>query len=171
MCLWLPDTFPKIQTAVLTLISKAGKPSNNPENFRPISLLEIPEKIFQRILSIRLRSYLEDNQLLHIRQYGFRQSRGTSIAIAIALADNKKVSIVLRDAAKAFDKVWHPGNKYRLLHLNLPRPSIKTLQLPTAQESQNKGRPTSWSRIPTSEWSSTGVCALTPPPSKSIAPT
>ena len=34
--------------------------------------------------------------------------------------------IVLRDVSKAFDKVWHPGLKYKLLNLNLP-PLAETL--------------------------------------------
>lgn len=40
--------FPKrFKTAIITLIPKAGKRPNKPENFRPISLLEIPGKIFE----------------------------------------------------------------------------------------------------------------------------
>ncbi len=34
---------------------------------------------------------------------------------------------MLRDVAKAFDKVWHAGLKYKLLHLNLPPPLETTL--------------------------------------------
>lgn len=56
----------RFKTALLTLIPKAGKPPNRPENFRPISLLEIPGKIFERILNTRLQSHLENSQLLNI---------------------------------------------------------------------------------------------------------
>ncbi len=41
-------------------------------------------------------------------------------AIANALAQKKQVYIVLRDVAKAFDKVWHNGLKYKLQRLQLP---------------------------------------------------
>lgn len=60
------------------------------------------------------------------RQYGFRESRDTTTAIAIAyeeialaLTSKRKVNVVLRDVAKAFYKVWHPGMTHRLLQLNL----------------------------------------------------
>lgn len=77
----------RFKSALLTLIPKAGKPPNRLENFRLISFLEILGKILERILSTRLRSYLEENQLLNVRQYGFMQSRGTSTAIDIAYED------------------------------------------------------------------------------------
>ena len=41
--------FPRVfKAAVITLIPKAGKPPNRPENFRPISLLEVPGKVFRK---------------------------------------------------------------------------------------------------------------------------
>ncbi len=40
--------------------------------------------------------------------------------IANALTDKKQVVIVLCDVAKAFDKVWHNGLKYKLLRIGLP---------------------------------------------------
>ncbi len=41
--------------------------------------------------------------------------------IANALANKQQVYVVLRDVAKAFDKVWHNGLKYKLLQLAHPR--------------------------------------------------
>ncbi len=42
-------------------------------------------------------------------------------AIANALSDKKKqVFMVLRDVARAFDKVWHNSLTYKLLRLGLP---------------------------------------------------
>ncbi len=52
--------------------------------------------------------------------------KGTSTAIttyetiANALADKNQVYMVLRDVARAFDKVWHNGLKYKILRLGLP---------------------------------------------------
>ena len=40
--------------------------------------------------------------------------------IANALAEKKQVYMVLRNVAKAFDKVWHNGLKYKLLRLGFP---------------------------------------------------
>lgn len=67
--------FPKrFKTAVIVLIPKAGKPPNKPENFRPISLLEIPGKIFKRIINKRLKAHLEGNNLLNDRVQHSRSS-------------------------------------------------------------------------------------------------
>ncbi len=40
--------------------------------------------------------------------------------LANALADKQQVYLVLRDVAKAFDKVWHNGLKFKLHYLSLP---------------------------------------------------
>ena len=40
--------------------------------------------------------------------------------IAQYKADGEQCQIVLRDVTKAFDKVWHCGIKYKILHLKLP---------------------------------------------------
>ncbi len=38
--------------ATIKLIPKQGKDPRNPQNYRPISLLEIPGKIFERIITL-----------------------------------------------------------------------------------------------------------------------
>ncbi len=62
--------------------------------------------------------FLSSKNVLKDRQYEFRKSKGTKTAIATtyemianALADKQEVYVVLRDVAKAFDKVWHNGLK------------------------------------------------------------
>lgn len=52
------------------------------------------------------------HQLINPRQYGFRESWGTSTMIVIAykeiklaLVNKKRTNIVLRDVAKSFNKV------------------------------------------------------------------
>ncbi len=96
-------------------------------NYRPISLLEVPGKIFERLIQARLNTFLSENNVLKERQHGFRPYKGTSTAItttyetiASAIADKKQVYMVLRDVATAFDKGWHNGLKYKILKLGLP---------------------------------------------------
>lgn len=121
---YFPDFF---KTATIKLIPKPGKPPHAAANFRPISLLEVPGKIFERIINKRLRIHLENNELYNPAQFGFRSGRGTTHALAIATetiaqkkADSGQCHVVLRDITKAFDKVWHLGLKYKILHLDLP---------------------------------------------------
>ena len=79
------------------------------------------------MINLRLRTHLETNSLLNERQFGFRQARGTATAIAVAyeqislaLDNRQKANIILRDVAKAFDKTWYSGLRYRILQLQIP---------------------------------------------------
>lgn len=121
---YFPDKF-KIGT--IHLIPKGNKSPLNPINYRPITLLEVPGKIFERTINNRLRKHLHDNNLLPPEQHGFRAQRGTATAIALTteiiaqtLSRKNHCHLVLRDVTKAFDKVWHEGLKYKILQLNLP---------------------------------------------------
>ncbi len=121
---YFPVSFKK---AVLEFIPKDNKTPKRSLNHRPISLMEVPCKIFEKIVLSLLTSHLMDNNTIKDRQHGFRPNKGTSTAIATtyetianALADKLQVTVVLRDVAKAFDKVWHNGLKYKLLRLGLP---------------------------------------------------
>ena len=96
-------------------------------NYRPISFLEVPGKILEKIINKRLRTFLETHKLLPDTQHGFRTARSTETALAIIteqvskkLANKNQCCLALRDVSKAFDKVWHEVLKYKLLHINLP---------------------------------------------------
>ncbi len=115
------------KVAIIKFIPKKDKTLTDPINYCPISLLEVPSKIFERIIQARLNTFLTENNILKERQHGFRTYKGTQTAIkttyktiANALAQKKQVYVVLRDVAKAFKKVWHNGLKYKLLKLGLP---------------------------------------------------
>ncbi len=95
--------------SIVKFIPKKDKTPINPINYRPISLLEVPGKIFKKIIQARLNSFLTENNVLKERQHGFRTYKGTHTAIttiyetiANALAENKQVYVVLRDVAKSF---------------------------------------------------------------------
>ena len=46
----------------------------------------------------------------------------TTETLVIHQASGHRCNIVLRDVSKAFDKVWHLGLKYKVLHLRLSGP-------------------------------------------------
>ncbi len=117
----------------MKFIPKEHKSPLNPLNSRPISLLQVPGKLYERIILARLNTFLSENNIKD-RQHRFRSYKGTHTAIATtyetianALANKEQVYVVLRHVAKAFDKVWHNGLKYKLLQLGLPEILEKTL--------------------------------------------
>lgn len=121
---YFPDAF---KCAIIKLIPKENKSPKSPLNYRPISLLEVPAKIYEKIILQRLNFFLSDNDVIKDRQHGFRPLKGTTTAITVnyetianALAEKQQTVVVLRDVAKAFDKVWHNGLKYKILRLGLP---------------------------------------------------
>ena len=48
--------------AIIRLIPKDGKTQYVPQNFRPISLLEVPGKILERVINTRLKQHLRNQQ-------------------------------------------------------------------------------------------------------------
>lgn len=128
---YFPDCY---KEATIKLIPKQGKNPHYSENYRPISLLEVPGKILERIINYRLREHLETQEIYNKQQYGFRQLRGTNHALAIISeeiatnkADSNQCHLILRDITKAFDKVWHQGLKFKILNIQLPTITEKIL--------------------------------------------
>ena len=110
------------KNGIIILIPKPGKDPKNPINYRPITLLEVPGKILEKIINKRLHKFCERNDIFHKEQYGFRSGKGTDIAITkvnelIGISQKYKdhMNIVCRDVKKAFDKVWTQGLKYKII--------------------------------------------------------
>ena len=58
--------FPVIyKNGIIILIPKPGKDARLPFNYRPITLLEVPGKILERLLNSRLQRFLEENNILN----------------------------------------------------------------------------------------------------------
>ena len=58
-------------------------------NYRPISLLPIFSKIFEKLIYSRMYSFLEKNNLLQDKQFGFRSKHSTTHAL-ISLTESIK---------------------------------------------------------------------------------
>ena len=115
------------KNGIMVITPKTDKDNRHPLSYRPITLLEIPGKLLERVINDRLYNYLETNNLMNKNQYGFRRGLGTEQEIlkiyemvAMNQRERHQCNIVCRDVAKAFDKVWHRGLKYKLMKLNLP---------------------------------------------------
>lgn len=90
--------------------------NNNPlylNNLRPISLIPLPGKLFEKILHSRLSGYFETNNLLCNEQGGFRKGMDTSHTIYDLVnyiytgfnSDNSQCLAAFTDLAKAFDSL------------------------------------------------------------------
>ena len=93
------------------------------KNYRPISLLPLCGKIFEKIVFQQLYSYLTTNGLITNNQSGFRPGDSTTNQLLFLTNEihecfEQKNSIELRavflDISKAFDKVWHEGLLFKL---------------------------------------------------------
>ena len=93
------------------------------ENYRPISLLPICGKCFEKIIFNNLYSYLNVNNLITNNQSGFRPGDSTTnqlvyltnkIHEAFKNPHSLEVRAVFLDISKAFDKVWHEGLIFKL---------------------------------------------------------
>jgi hypothetical protein len=113
--------------AQIIVVPKPGKPINDVTSYRPISLLPIPSKIFEKLLLKRLRS--DDlSALLTDYQFGFRAGHSTINkthrivhGIAKNLEGKRLCAAVFLDVTQAFDKVWHTGLLYNI-KTTLPSP-------------------------------------------------
>ena len=61
---------------MITLHKKGS--TDNPSNYRPISLLSIFSKIFEKVMHKKLYEFLEKNNVLYSLQFGFRSKHSTS---------------------------------------------------------------------------------------------
>ena len=85
-----------------------------PGNYRPISLLSVFNRIFEKLMYHRLKSFLDKNDVLFKAQYGFREKYSTQHAIldTVTIIQNNMdlklftcgIFIALK---KAFDTVDH----------------------------------------------------------------
>ena len=85
---------------------------NDPLNYRPISILNSLNKVFERLLHKQLYYHLEINDLLPSFQYGYRKRNSTCHAtldftkeIESVLDSNDVAVTVFMDLSKAFDTV------------------------------------------------------------------
>ena len=97
-------------------------------NYRPVSLLPICGKVFEKIIFNSLFVYLNNNNLLNSNQSGFRPGDSCvnqliSITHDIYKAFDANPSLEVRgvflDLSKAFDKVWHDGLLYKLRRMGI----------------------------------------------------
>lgn len=108
------DYFPsKWRCAEVVTIPKLYKLEHLLASYRPISLLPIFSKLFEKLLLKRLLPILENNNIIPAHQFGFRQNHGTTEqchliidVITDALENKRYCSTAFLEVQRAFGRVW-----------------------------------------------------------------
>ena len=91
---------------------KLGMDPALPSSYRPINLLDMIGKLFEKILLARILHVVNERRLMRGKQFGFRLRHSTSLQLAHLVeritrnfSKNRLTGAVFLDVAKAFDTV------------------------------------------------------------------
>ena len=91
----------KLKIAKVIALDKKGA-TDDMSNYRPISLLSVSGKIFEKIMHKILYSFLEVNGILRPLQFGFRRKHSTQHTL-ISMTDNiEKKLLIMETLAVVF---------------------------------------------------------------------
>ena len=95
-------------------------------NYRPISLLSVFDKIIEKLMHKRLYEFLQEHKILFQNLFGFRKNNSTTFALLEITEkiketiDNKKYGCgIFIDLRKAFDTVNHEILLKKLEHYGI----------------------------------------------------
>ena len=150
-----PDSWKKAN--VTPIHKKQSK--NIVKNYRPISLLPILGKVFEKVIYNNLFKHLQSNKLLSENQSGFR-SGDSCVSQLIAITHEIYKSFdgdpsletrgIFLDISKAFDKVWHKGLLYKLKSYGIDGKAYKIIENYLSNRQQRvllNGQSSSWLNI------------------------
>ena len=108
------STFPDaMKTAIIKAIHKKNS-TEEASNYRPLSILPIVSKIFERAATDQLVKYLEENKILNKTQHAYRKKHSTQTCLMEIMdfiyterEKGKIIGIASLDLSKAFDSISH----------------------------------------------------------------
>ncbi|CAK1598314.1 unnamed protein product [Parnassius mnemosyne] len=125
-CLNLAYFPKKWKEAVVVVLRKPGKENyTHPKSYRPIGLLPVLGKVFEKMLIQRIKWHITPK--LSRRQYGFMPQRSTEDSlydmmqlIKSKLKDKKLIVLISLDIEGAFDNAWWLAIRCRLAESGCP---------------------------------------------------
>ena len=106
-------------------------------NYRPISVLSICGKLFEKLIYNEFYNYLQDNKLLNTNQSGFRAGDSCTNQLSVIVHEilkafdanpTREVRGVFLDISKAFDRVWHDDLLYKLKCMGVEGNAMSVIQ-------------------------------------------
>ena len=101
-------------SSVVPVFKNVGERSTA-KNYRPVSLLSVVSKVFEKLVNNMIVDHLEKCRLFSDFQYGFRSSRSTADLLTVVSDRTARVinrfgatSSVILDVSKVFIRAWHP---------------------------------------------------------------
>lgn len=105
----------------VVMIPKPGKDPQTFKGWRPICLLDVMAKIFDKLMIGKIQQHMLDNFALNPNQYGFTGRKSTVNAVWDATQTIKQkreegmmVACIFLDIDGAFDNAWHTALKEKL---------------------------------------------------------
>ena len=126
------ELFDEMNKAGLAVIYKKG-PTEKPENYRPIALLNIGYKLMASTIQSRLANAMDDR--IDPAQFGFRKKRNTAQPIHVyrrlqEMHEEARLELItiLLDWEKAFDKI-HQGKLLEALRrIGIPDKMVRVIE-------------------------------------------
>ena len=121
---------------VIIPVFKDGKVRNQPSSYRPITLLPVIYKLFEKITHKRLQNFVgQKNIMFPDPQQNAYQTYLGPISVSFNLQETiahniehgSKVFVFLMDTSGAFDNVWHNGLFFKLLKMGIESKLIQTI--------------------------------------------
>ena len=78
---FISGEFPDLLKIVKVIPIHKGGSTQDMNNYRPISLLSVFDKIIEKLMHKRLYKFLEENNILYDKQFGFRKNNSTIFSL------------------------------------------------------------------------------------------